>query len=77
MFKDPKTDKGANSASKKSQKGMCIVTQGADGKLTYTDQHTITESDSPDNLLRPVFRNGELLVDEDFDTIRHRLHPDF
>lgn len=50
---------------------------GADGKLTYTDQHTITESDSPDNLLRPVFRNGELLVDEDFDTIRHRLHPDF
>ena len=77
MFKDPKTDKGTHSASKKSQKGMCIVTQGADGKLTYTDQHTITESDSPDNLLRPVFRNGELLVDEDFDTIRHRLHPDF
>lgn len=78
MFKDPKTDRGKNSAGKKSQKGMCIVTRGIDGKLTYTDRHTIAEADNaPENLLRPVFRNGELLVDEVFDTIRRRLHPDF
>lgn len=76
MFKDPKTDRGANSAGKKSQKGMCIVTRDENGVLTYTDQHTIQEADAPGNLLRPVFRNGELLVDEDFDTIRRRLHPD-
>ncbi len=77
MYKDPKTDKGANSANKKSQKGMCIVTQDSSGRLSYTDQHTITEAGCPENLLRPVFKDGKLLVDEDFDTIRRRLHPDF
>ena len=77
MYKDPKTDKGANSANKKSQRGMCIVTQDSSGKLSYTDQHTIAEADCPENLLRPVFKDGQLLVDEDFDTIRRRLHPDF
>lgn len=77
MYKDPKTDKGANSANKKSQMGMCIVTADNDGNLSYTDQHTIAEADCPENLLRPVFKDGKLLVDEDFDTIRHRLHPNF
>ena len=78
MFKDPITDKGKNGAGKKSQKGMCIVVKGEDGQLTYTDGHTEQETlEAEDNLLQPVFLNGELLRDEDFDTIRNRLHPNF
>lgn len=77
MFKDPVTDKGEKSAGKKSQVGMCIVARDADGNITYTDHHYMAEADTPENLLRPIFRNGELLVDEDFETIRHRLNPDF
>lgn len=77
MFKDPITDHGKHSAGKKSQKGMCIVRQDEDGTISYTDHHTFAESDAPGNLLRPVFKNGELLVDEDFETIRRRLHPNF
>lgn len=72
MFKDPVTDKGKHSAHKKSQKGMCVVSLGPDG-ITYTDGHTMEESDQDGNLLRPVFRDGQLLVDEDFETIRSRL----
>ena len=77
MWKDPVTDRGSHSAGKKSQKGMCIVTKGEDGTISYTDGHTIAESDSADNLLQPVFKNGELLRNEDFMVIRARLHPNF
>lgn len=78
MFKDPVTDKGERSAGKKSQIGMCIVKQDENtGEVSYTDHHYMAEADAPGNLLRPIFRNGELLVDEDFLTIRHRLNPDF
>lgn len=77
MYKDPITDKGKHSAGKKSQMGMCIVKKNDDGSVSYTDHHTIAEADAPGNLLRPVFRNGELLVDDDFLIIRSRLHPDF
>ena len=76
MFKDPKTDRGAHSAGKKSQRGMCVVYHGEDGKLMYDDGHTMTEADAPGNLLRPMFRNGELLIDDSFDDIRNRLHPE-
>ena len=77
MWKDPVTDRGSHSAGKKSQKGMCVVAKGEDGAISYTDGHTIAESDSADNLLQPVFKNGELLQNEDFMTIRARLHPNF
>ena len=78
MFKDPITDKGARSAGKKSQIGMCIVAQDPNtGEVSYTDHHYMAEADAHGNLLRPIFKNGELLVDEDFLTIRHRLNPDF
>ena len=73
MFKDPVTDKGSHSAGKKSQKGMCIVQMGKGGSVSYTDGHTMAEAECVENMLRPVFRNGELLVDEDFETIRARL----
>ena len=77
MFKDPVTDYGSHCAGKKSQKGMCIVTKSDDGKVRFTDGHTISESDNKENLLRPVFCDGKLLVDDDFETIRRRLHPNF
>lgn len=77
MFKDPVTDRGSHSAGKKSQRGMCIVRKNHRGELMYTDGHTMAEADTPDNLLRPVFLNGKLLVDEGFQTIRKRLYPKF
>lgn len=77
MFKDPKTDKGANGASKKSQRGMCVVYDDpVTGRLAYEDGHTIEEADGdPRNVMRTVFRNGELLIDDSWDNIRNRLHP--
>lgn len=75
LYKDPITDRGSHSAGKKSQKGMCIVTVSEDGSIHYTDHHTIKESDTEENLLQVVFRNGKLLVDDDFASIRARLHP--
>lgn len=77
MYKDPVTDRGSHSAGKKSQKGMCIVAQDDSGNISYTDGHTIAEADSSENLLQPVFKNGEILRDENFSTIRARLNPNF
>lgn len=77
MSKDPKTDRGAHGANKKSQRGMCVVYSGPDGKLAYEDGHTMAEADGDTRqLLRPVFRNGELLIDDSLDNIRNRLHPE-
>lgn len=78
LFKDPITDKGPNGAGKKSQKGMCIVFHDKSGNITYTDGHNEKETlTRKDNLLRPVFRDSNLLVDEHFDEIRLRLHANF
>ena len=78
LFKDPITDKGPNSAGKKSQKGVCVVYHDEHGNIKYQDGYRESESaGDARNLLRPMFRDGELLVDEHFDTIRNRLHPNF
>ena len=46
-------------------------------ELVWKDGLTATSVDDLEhqgwNALRPVFRNGELLVDEDLDTIRKRI----
>lgn len=76
IYKDPLTDKSKGNNFKKSQKGMCYVYRDGDDIL-YTDEHTIEELKDEkysDNLLRPVFRNSELLVDESISVIRNRLH---
>lgn len=76
IYKDPITDKIKGNNFKKSQKGMCYVYRDGDDIL-YTDEHTIEELKDEkysDNLLRPVFRNSELLVDESISVIRNRLH---
>lgn len=78
IYKDPKTDKTKGGGHfKKSQKGLCYVYRNEEGDVVYTDQHTIEEMASPefaDNMLRPVFCDGKLLVDESLTDIRNRLH---
>ena len=66
VFKNPITD-----ASKASKKGVLgLIHNCGVGSCSYK---TVPKSVAKDNnLLRPVFRNGELLVDESFDTIRSR-----
>ncbi len=64
VFKDPITDHG-----KRSKTGLLAVVR------EKTGFETIVESElcGRENLLRPVFENGGLLIDESLDTIRNRL----
>ncbi|MBB3060061.1 nicotinate phosphoribosyltransferase [Microbulbifer rhizosphaerae] len=64
VYKDPVTDIG-----KRSKKGRLALVRRGDGALG-----TIREQDLGDrsNLLRPVFRNGELLVEQVLEEIRER-----
>jgi nicotinamide phosphoribosyltransferase len=76
IYKDPKTDKCKGNNFKKSQKGMVYVYRDGDD-IFYKDELTFEDMQKPeyaDNLLRPVFRDGVLLIDEDLQTIRNRLH---
>ena len=75
VYKDPKTDRDTGAGFKKSQKGCCIVYEDEDGEYNYTDGHDwLTASHSYLQKLRPVFRDGKLLVDESLETIRTRLN---
>lgn len=67
VFKDPITDKGKT--SKKGRLGL-IQTCGL-GSCGY---QTVPKyiADEKGNVLRTVFLNGKLLVDDDFETIRQR-----
>ncbi|HET8730497.1 MAG TPA: nicotinate phosphoribosyltransferase, partial [Moraxellaceae bacterium] len=64
VFKDPATDPG-----KRSKRGRLAVIRNAAGVL-----ETIREDElnGRDNLLRAVFRNGDLIVDENLAVIRAR-----
>lgn len=68
VVKEPKTDLG-----KKSAQGFLKVVRGEDGELKLVDNLTMDQVDSPDNELRPTFRDGVLLVDETLTTIRERV----
>jgi len=75
IYKDPKTDDGI----KKSQRGAVIVYQNVDGTIKYKDNNdgvTFREAivSSEENLLRPIFSNGKLLVDDSLTKIRKRLN---
>ena len=75
VYKDPKTDRETGEGFKKSQKGCCIVYNDQDDEYNYTDGHDwLTASHSYLQKLRPVFRDGKLLVDESLTTIRTRLN---
>ena len=73
IFKDPKTDTGK---FKKSQRGMCVVYKGEDGKLTYKDGFTPDTIDTfeGENLLKTVFSNGKMVREQSLAEIRDILH---
>ena len=63
VFKSPKTDSG-----KKSQRGRVKII----AKDKFVDDLNLN-SDFSDDLLVTIFKNGELLVDDNIETIRQRL----
>jgi len=70
IFKDPKTDDG----TKKSQKGMVITKYNDSGEIIGVDELTMNQRDAAkDNIMRPIFENGELLIDDSLVEIRKRL----
>lgn len=68
VFKDPISDPGKT--SKKGRLGL-VHNCGVGSCSFKTIPKEIADSKDR-NLLRTVFRDGKLLVDEDFDTIRER-----
>ena len=72
IFKDPKTDRETGDGFKKSQRGACRVFL-KDGELTYEDGLTYEES-LKNNIMQPVFRDGELLVDYTIKQVRNQLN---
>ena len=77
IYTDPKTDRDTGDGFKKSQKGCCVVHKLDDGSYGYSDGYTWEiASQSPVQLMRCVFRDGRLLVNESLDTIRRRLNYD-
>ena len=67
IFKDPKTDNGV----KKSQKGRVVVLKDGNS-YSFRDGLSLNDNVKGD-LLREVFRDGKLLIDENFADIRARL----
>lgn len=73
VSKEPKTD-----PNKRSAKGFIKVVR-KDGILHQVDNISFEEINDEDNLLQPIFRNGNVLIpqvngrDEDFNDIRARL----
>lgn len=66
IYKDPCTDQG-----KRSKKGRQAVVRQADGSLATIP---LQELRSRENLLTPVFENGQLLKKYDFSEIRQRAN---
>lgn len=66
IFKNPK-----EGGFKKSQKGCCVVYED----MSFKDGFTWEEAcKNPENVLCPVFRDGKLLVEQNLQEIRARLH---
>jgi len=63
VFKDPVTDPG-----KVSKKGKLSLHREGDGFVTKTNG----EGDLATDVLQEVFRNGEVLIEEDFKAVRER-----
>lgn len=68
IFKNPK-----DGGFKKSQRGLCHVYKGSDGKLTFKDEYT-SENLPMNNLLETVFRDGKLVKEQSLQEIRRVLN---
>ncbi len=64
IYKKPVTDSG-----KDSKRGILAVVKGSHGFKTIRAD---TLHDASENCLRPVYRNGKLLIDDNFSFIRER-----
>lgn len=69
IFKDPITDNG----SKKSHRGLLKVTKEPSGLFEVHQQVTWSQTMDANNLHKPVFKDGVLLVDFSLDEIRKRV----
>lgn len=75
IFKNPK-----DGGFKKSQKGCCVVAKGTnDTSLIYVDGRTweeaqVSGADAETNLLKTIFKNGEMVVEQSLSDIRNILH---
>ena len=65
IYKDPVT-----SRSKRSKKGRLALVKDDSGQLTTIKENEM--SDPTDNLLRDVYVDGELLIEDSLTTIRER-----
>lgn len=75
LYKDPITDDG----TKKSQKGMVALYKDSNGQIQYEDnlyRNDKLEHEATD-LLKPVFEDGKLLIDYNFDQIRENINKQF
>lgn len=68
IFKDPKTDNG----TKKSAKGLIAVYKDENGAFYMKDQATVEQAN--DCELKPVYKDGKLLIDHSLSDIRKRMH---
>lgn len=68
--KDPITDHG-----KRSKPGLLGLVAGPEYATTRVDEKSFQPSGGRVNLLRPVYRNGELLVDDTLEAVRARANP--
>lgn len=68
IFKNPK-----DGGFKKSQRGLCHVYKGSDGKLTFKDGYT-SENLPMNNLLETVSRDGKLVKEQSLQEIRRVLN---
>lgn len=70
IFKNPK-----DGGFKKSQKGCCVVTRNLEGNLEYKDGFDWkTAAENPENLLKPIFKDGMLIKEQSLQEIRSILH---
>ena len=69
IYKDPKTD---TDHLKKSHKGCCRVYKEENELKCEDGFYGMVDEDN--TFLRTVYRNGELIIDEDFETIRQRVN---
>jgi nicotinamide phosphoribosyltransferase len=67
VFKAPKTDSG-----KKSKKGKLALIETCQGFRTVQEESLGEGDPLKQNLVVPVFRDGDLLVDQHFDDVRPR-----
>lgn len=66
VFKDPATDTG-----KRSKKGLLgLVREGRDWRTVPVDAATFQPAGGGENLLKPVYRDGRLLIEQTFDDVR-------